>query len=323
MQDPVPRHRADELIAFAAALLRRAGLDAEMAADVAAVLVEGDLLGRDTHGLRLLAPWLAEIEAGRMAREGAPRVFNARAVAALWDGQRLPGPWLVRRAIDWAAPRAAQYGCAGIVVRGSHHAGCLAAYLEPVARAGLLIQLACSDSGGASGAPFGDVQPVPTSDPVAVGIPTSGDPILIGMAAPATTVGPSRRLADAGDRGAHDADHRGCAPALLVEALTAGLAGRGPADPADGWAMTVSIQIHDPAAFGGLEAMRREIDHVAAACRASQPRDAAHPARLPGEHGLACKREQLARGVRLHAGILDSLVPWARRFEMPLPAALA
>ena len=59
MSAVIQRYAAGELIAFASGLLARAGLDTEMASDVADVLVEGDLLGHDTHGLALLAPYLA------------------------------------------------------------------------------------------------------------------------------------------------------------------------------------------------------------------------------------------------------------------------
>ena len=48
------RHAAGELLAFATALLARAGLPDERAQAVAEVLLEGDLLGHTTHGLDLL-----------------------------------------------------------------------------------------------------------------------------------------------------------------------------------------------------------------------------------------------------------------------------
>src|SRR5512134_1766769 len=95
-----PRYTADTLRATAAALLRAAGMDAAFVDDVAEVLVEGDLLGHDTHGLALLGPYLAELEAGSMRKRGSYRVISEREGSALWDGDRLPGPWLTLRAID-------------------------------------------------------------------------------------------------------------------------------------------------------------------------------------------------------------------------------
>ena len=104
------RFHAHEIRAYANALLDAAGLSAELAREVAAVLLEGDLLGHDTHGLHLLAGYLRELDSGAMTREGPPRVLSERSVVATWDGQRLPGPWLVREAIRWATPRAREHG---------------------------------------------------------------------------------------------------------------------------------------------------------------------------------------------------------------------
>ena len=92
------RYDAEALTDFAEGLLLAAGLQQAAARDVAEVLVEGDLLGHDTHGLQLLAPYLAELDKGTMTRIGEPEVVNQRASVATWDGHRLPGPWLVRRA---------------------------------------------------------------------------------------------------------------------------------------------------------------------------------------------------------------------------------
>lgn len=80
------------------------------------VLVEGGLLGHDTHGLALLAGYLSELDQGRMTRRGSYDVVNARGAAALWDGKRLPGPWLLRRALQTAATMARTHGTGTIVV---------------------------------------------------------------------------------------------------------------------------------------------------------------------------------------------------------------
>ncbi|MBP8296259.1 MAG: Ldh family oxidoreductase, partial [Burkholderiales bacterium] len=88
-----PRYSATSLVAFAHALLARAGMDDRCAADVASILVEGDLLGHTTHGLQLLSPYLREVDAGTMRRDGAPSVIATHTASELWDGNRLPGPW--------------------------------------------------------------------------------------------------------------------------------------------------------------------------------------------------------------------------------------
>ena len=348
-----PRYDAAALVACADALLIAAGMRADIARAVAEVLVDADLMGHTTHGLALLAPYLDEIAKGTMRADGEPTVVNARGASQLWDGHRLPGPWLVRRAFDAASALAREHGSGSIVIRRSHHIACLAAYLPAIAARGQMALLYTSDPNGESVAPFGGLTPVFTPNPFAAGIPTSGDPILIDISASFTTNGLTQRLhaqhaklphpwlqdaqGQASDDpavlfnapkgtllplGGHDAGHKGFALALLVEALTAGLAGVGRADPKDGWGATVFVQVIEPAAFGGADAMRRQMDHLVAACHASTPRDPASPVRLPGERGLALARDQRAHGVALYPTIMPLIAPWAAKLGVALPAVI-
>ena len=97
-----------QLEAFASALFKAAGLDADKAATLAQLLVLTDALGRRTHGLAMAPLYLAELAKGTMAKSGEPEVVKQRGVVALWDGGYLPGQYVVARAIDWALPRAAE-----------------------------------------------------------------------------------------------------------------------------------------------------------------------------------------------------------------------
>ena len=106
MSTSSPLYRADALVSFASTLLQRAGMGAAQADCVANTLVQGDLLGHDTHGLQLLASYTKELETGSMKGQGAPQVVSDRPAALLWDGQRLPGPWLMHQALDTLTPRA-------------------------------------------------------------------------------------------------------------------------------------------------------------------------------------------------------------------------
>src|SRR5215475_15748770 len=149
------RYPAEQLRAFAAALLERAGMRGDIARDVADVLLDGDLLGHTTHGLALLALYLDELAHDRMAKAGEPTVVSSRAATQTWDGNRLPGPWLCRRALDAAAGMARQCGTGSIVIRRSHHIACLAAYLKRVTDQGLVALIECSDPTVIAVAPHG------------------------------------------------------------------------------------------------------------------------------------------------------------------------
>ena len=116
--------------------------------------------------------------------------------------------------------------------------------------------------------------------------------------------------------------HKGFGMALLIEALTGGLAGHGRADPADGWGATVFLSLYDPAAFGGHAAFDRQMDWLGDACRDNPPRAGFAAVRMPGDRGLSRKREQLQHGVALHPTIAPGLEACAQRYGVPFPAAL-
>ena len=160
---------AKKLTHYASSLLNCAGLDSEIAQVVAETLVEGDLLGHDTHGLGLLASYIKEIESAGMKKAGSPIVISDKPGVILWDGQRLPGPWLLDQAYKTLAPRARSLGVASLAIKRSHHIACLAVYLMRALQDGYLMVLASSDANSASVAPFGGTQAVFTPNPIAIG----------------------------------------------------------------------------------------------------------------------------------------------------------
>jgi LDH2 family malate/lactate/ureidoglycolate dehydrogenase len=344
-------YSAAGLVAFAQSLLERAGLEPEKARIVAETLVEGDLLGHTTHGLALLAGYLADIEKGGMTKAGEPRVIADFPAAITWDGHKLPGPWLVRRALDLAAERAQINGTCTVVIRRSHHIGCLAAYLQRVTDRGLMMILSCSDPAAKGVAPHGGRREVMTPNPIAAGWPTDGEPVMMDVSMSITSNALTRRTANEGRKfpgqwlidgagrptddpaaafanppgailplGGADHGHKGYALGLMVEALTGGLGGHGRADAPSGWTASVFLQVLDPTLFGSREEFVRQTSHLAAACRAIPPRPGFDRVRLPGEAGLQRRAKQLANGVELHAGIMPALAPWAEKLGIPAPA---
>jgi LDH2 family malate/lactate/ureidoglycolate dehydrogenase len=348
------RYRAGDLIEYATSLFAAAGCDGDKPRTIAAGLVEADLLGHTTHGLQLAPVYLGDLESGGMTARGEPDVVADRGAAVTCDGKRLPGVWLTTKAVELAVDRAPTYGVATVVIRRSHHIGCLAAFLQRATDRGLMIQIASSDPAVAGVAPFGGRKAVFTPDPLAVGIPTDGDPILIDISASITTNGMTNRLRREGKRfpgrwaldaegnptddpnalftdppgtllpvGGVDHGHKGYGLALLVEALTQGLGGFGRADPQSGWGASVFVQVTDPSAFGGgSEAFRRQTGWLAATCRSCPPVPGVDAVRVPGQRGLELKRRALADGVALYPGILAALEPFAQKFGVTPPAPI-
>jgi L-lactate dehydrogenase len=348
------RYRHTDLIAYATQLLRAAGLNEDKAHTVAEILVEGDLMGHNTHGLAQLPGYLGELESGSMTKDGEPEVLADFPAALTWHGRRLPGPWLVVKAMEEAARRAATQGTCTVVIRRSHHIACLAAYLKRATDQGLVMQLLSSDANSASVAPYGGLDAVFTPNPIAFGFPTGKLPVLVDVSMSTTTNGLTNRLHKEGKLlpadwvmdghgvpgrdprvlfespkgtilplGGIDSGHKGYGLTLMVEALTGGLAGFGRADPRQGWGATVFLQILDPRAFAGLEAFNRQTGAVADACHASRPRVAGEPVRTPGERGLLLAEQQKVDGVALYESILPALAPWAAKLDVAIPRTIA
>ena len=348
------RYDAAALRAFATDLFTAAGLEEDKARVTAEILLEGDLLGHDTHGLALVAQNLAELEAGRMLGHGEPEILAEAAAGQTWNGRRLPGPWLTRRAASWASARAEKTGLAAVAIHHSCHIGCLAAYLRPVAEGGRMMVLACSDPSVASVAPFGGTERLITPNPLAAGWPTPAGPVMLDISMSNTTNAMTARRRAEGrpfdhpwlldgigqptrdpnaffadppgsllPLGGVEAGHKGFALGLLIEALTSALAGTGRADGETRWGAAVTVMVIDPARFGGTAGFLRETGWMADAVHSNAPVPGMGPPRLPGERALARRADQLARGVTLHPSIPAALATCAARYGLRLPEPAA
>jgi LDH2 family malate/lactate/ureidoglycolate dehydrogenase len=339
------RRPAAALEAFATELFAAAGMEHAKAAAIARLLVLTDMMGRRTHGLAQCAAYLREIEQGGMARSGEPEVVRDTGATIVWDGGYLPGIWLVDQALAVGFERVARHGIVAIAIRRSHHIGCLAALAKAAADRGLFVLLASSGPHTFAVAPHGGREPLFSPNPFAIGYPTGSAPVLVDICASLTTISMTREKAAAGEHFAHpwlldhagvpttdpavieraekrgsllllggqEAGHKGFGLALMVEALTQGLAGFGRLDRPTRWGANVYLQLIDPAAFAGADAFTAQTGFFAAQCRASAPLDPAAPVRLPGEQADRNIAGARRNGVPVSAATAAALAGWAAR----------
>jgi len=320
-------------------LFSELGTEREVASTVARVLVEGDLLGHHTHGVKLAQGYLKDIRAGHAKIDAsALQVVRQTPVAVQYDAGYLLGPYCVERALTFAASAAQDFGIGIANIRRSHHIGCLAAYLQPFAERGLLPIIYTSDPAVASVAPFGGLDPVYTPNPLAIGIPTGAQPILIDVSMSNITNGLVNKTRAAGEQLEHatlldnqgqlsrdpetlfadppgsilplgglEFGHKGFALGTMVEALTAGLGGFGRRDAPSGWGAAVCVMVLDPRHFGGLDAFESEMGHFVERCLASRECVPGQPVRLPGHAGLARRTSYLTEGIPLPDDVLAAV----------------
>lgn len=345
------RYRAGDLIAFGRDLLLRSGMDQQKATDVAEILVEGELMGKWTHGYALLPRYVREIENGGMTVEGGPSIIHDKGASLAWDGRKLPGPWLVLRAMDEAIARAKTFGIGAVTISRSHHLACLGAFLKRATDQGYMMLLTLTDPSHSGVAPYGGITPVQTSNPIAFGAPTSGEPVLIDtttslqsniMMMLARQTGRKLEHADLLDNQGHESrdpmvivsdppgsilpvggmkdGHKGSALGLMVELLTGCLSGWGRDDPSEGWSAAAFLLIVDPDFFGGRKDYFRQVDHLTALWHDSRPRPGFDRVRLPGEGALERRMQQLNGGLFLPVALMDELREQADARGLTMPA---
>jgi len=356
------RHTPAALEQFAATLLAAAGMDDEKSRTVARLLVLTDMMGRRTHGLAMLPLYLAELAKGAneggqesgMRGTGEPVVLKDSGATLVWDGNYLPGAWLVNRAIELAVARCATHGVVTVAIRKSHHIGCLAALAKQAADRGFVAIIANSDPAGKRVAPYGGRQALFTPDPYAIGYPGKDHPVLVDICASITTTSMTRQKVAAGEQFEHpwllDADgtptcdpsvlehrdprgslqllggqeygHKGFGLALMIEALSQGLSGHGRADAPTRWGGNVFLQVLDPDFFAGGDAFAAQMDYLSEQCRHNPPVDPARPVRMPGDQAARGIGSAHRNGMAYDPATWNALAPLAEKFGVAMPVAL-
>jgi len=325
------------------------GMQANIAERVTDSLLVAEMMGHLTHGLAL-APWyLDAARAGSLMLSGTYEVVADRGACVTWDGRRLPGAWLISSAVDLAIERAEQFGTVTIVISNCHHTGALASYLTKLTSKGLMGILASSGPATKVVAPFGGTEGLLTPNPIAAGVPTECDPILLDISSSITTLNNARQLAQVGKRfpqqwaldaegspsddpnciisgggtllpvGGLDHGHKGYSMSLLIETLTQALPGYGRADNPTGIVTGVYLHVIDPQAFSGIGAFTRQSSWLVDACQNNKPRSGVEKVRVPGEQASQRMRKAKEEGILLRESVYAELVQYAEQYEVLLP----
>lgn len=328
----------------AAGLLSAAGLDRDAAELTARCVVMADVWDIGSHGLLRLPYYLQRITAGGYpAGARLTTVSDSGPVIALDGGGGL-GHWQLWRAAELAARRAAGFGIAAVSVANSGHCGALGLYTIPGLEAGLLTLV--FSNGPAVMPAWGSATPLLSTSPLAAGIPARPRPAIVDMATSAVARGkiaarakngtelPPGWALDSAGRPTTDPREalrgllaplggaKGFALALLVEALSGGLAGPHlSAEVPDMFTETDAARPQrighllialDPARFdGGTGAARERLDRMAESVEAAG-------GRLPGARRPLPRDVDPAASIELPAETGDELASWADRLGVPL-----
>ena len=176
-----------------------AGMPAGDAAAVAALMAEADLQGSDGHGVIRLAPYLRRIRTGGIELHPDIRIVEERAGTALLDGGNAMGHLVMSRAAQLAAQKARHAGIGWVGSRLSNHAGPASLYAR-MALPHDMIGLYFAVGNANHLPPWGGLDMLLSTNPIAVAVPAAGEPpVVLDMATTVAAYGKVKARAQRGE----------------------------------------------------------------------------------------------------------------------------
>ncbi len=342
--DETPRFAAGELEAFAAGVLEAVGLPAPDAATVADLMVRSDLLGASGHGIFRLPQYVRRIRAGGINARPRIRTERDAGATALVDGDNAMGHLVLAHAARIAVEKAAAHGIGWVGVHHGNHAGAASVYARMPLEHG---QIGLYSAVGSANhlPPWGGIDMLLSTNPIAVAIPAHAEPpIVLDMATTVAAYGKVKTAAQQGraipqgwmiDRegrpltdptraddgfllpiGGYKGYGLALVLGLLAGTLNGAAMGRDVVDfNADDVTVTNTGQFIcaiAPEAFGDPDAFARAVDEVARAMRSSARLPGVESIRVPGDGAHAKREAYEADGVPIHRALLETLAVLAQ-----------
>ena len=159
------RFDADALRAFGIAVATHAGVSASAAVEMTEVMLEADLRGVDTHGLRRLAPYLERIRSHAVDGAAEPVIVRRASIIDV-DARNAIGHYAMMRACQAIVAGAREQPVQVATIRESNHFGLAGYYVSWLAQRGFVA--ICASNGTPCVAPPGGRVPFFSNDPLAI-----------------------------------------------------------------------------------------------------------------------------------------------------------
>ena len=159
------------------AALTASGATAAVAQSVARALVAAEAEGQVGHGFSRLGDYAAQLKSGKINARAAIAVRHRGPASLYIDADQGFAYPALEAALDAGLPLAQEMGVAVMAVGNSHHCGALSVQVDRIAEAGL-IGLMVANAPKAI-APWGAVQPIFGTNPIAFACPRADGPPLV------------------------------------------------------------------------------------------------------------------------------------------------
>ena len=333
----------ERLQAFIAGTLRRVGLPDADADKVATLMAQADLQGSDGHGVIRLPQYVKRILAGGLNTRPDIRVVHEQAAMAVLDGDNGMGHLVVSRAVELAIEKARSAGVAWVGVRSSNHAGPASLYARmPIVHDMIGLYFAVGNANHLP--PWGGMEMLLSTNPIAAGIPAGTEPpVVLDMATTVTAYGKVKAKAQRGEMMPEGwmmdrlgqplldpkrADegfllpiggHKGYGLALIVGLLAGTLQGAAMGKQVvdfnkDHLSKTntgQAILVIDLRAFGDPAAFKAQVDTLVRDLRSGERLEGIQRIWLPGEQSHLKRERNRIHGIPISAGVVADLAALA------------
>ena len=153
----------------------------------AQILVEGDLRGQHSHGVRRLPVLVERLRRGLIVSGVEPDLDWITESVLRVDGRRGFGPAVAFTAVDAMVERSGRTGIALATISNSNHVGMLAPYIERIAEHDQ-IGLALTTS-EALVHPWGGGRAMVGTNPIGIAVPTTDRPLVLDMSTGSVSMG--------------------------------------------------------------------------------------------------------------------------------------
>jgi len=346
---------ADNLRTFASDLFQAAGLSSDDADIVSDSLVLSNLCGHNSHGVMRTVEYVNQMKQGELRGDAELNVLQETDSLIVADAGFGFGQIQMRKLIERLSLKAQQQGIACGTLKSCGHVGRLGEWVERLAEAGLAGFVTVNDNGVLKCvAPPGGVEPRISTNPIAVGIPTENEPLVLDISTSAVANGkirvadlageqcPAGWLQDSQGNPTGDPKVRLQEPygsilpfggeqgykafglGLLFDILVGGLSGGFCPPAADDAPSTnnVLLVVWDPKKFAGQNHFLAEAEKLIAYVRDTKLKPGVEKIRLPGDRSLNSKQRGEQQGVPLDSGTWQSLVALAEKLGVNSPEIL-
>lgn len=348
----MPTIAADRLFSFAEAVFNAAGVPADESTIVARSLVDANLSGFDSHGVIRVVQYVDFLREGQYRAGAKFEVLHETPALLAVDAHFGLGQVQAQRLLKRLAEKAREVGLAGGTLKNSAHIGRLGEYAETAAADRLAFLGTVNSHGhGRRVAPPGGTAGRISTNPLCLGVPTAGEPVVLDIGTSVAAEGKVRVAFNKGEKvpegwlldekGQPTTDpgalyrspggsllplggpqaYKGFGIGLLLDMLAGGLSGGRCSNP------TVNIRgcnsvlfvVFDVDHFAGAEHFLQEVTGLADFVRGCPRAEGVTEIMLPGDPERKQRARRQTAGITLDDGTWGQLAALAKQLHVPAP----